>query len=68
MGDAAALDRVAQRLDHRVLADQLGEGLRPVFAGEHAVRRGPVRLLRHFGKVEPQARRFVVGHQWWFRT
>ena len=37
MGDAAALDGVAQRLHHRILADQLGKGLRPIFAGQHAV-------------------------------
>ena len=30
---------LAERLHHRVLADQLGEGLRPVFAGEHAIGR-----------------------------
>ena len=30
-------DRVRQRAHHRLLADQLGEGLRPVFAGEHAI-------------------------------
>jgi hypothetical protein len=34
-----ALDRVAQRGDHRILADQLGKGLRAIFAGEHAIRR-----------------------------
>jgi hypothetical protein len=34
VGDAVALDRVAERADHRLLPDQLGEGLRPVFAGE----------------------------------
>ena len=37
MGDAAGGDRVRQGADHRLLADQLGEGLRPVFAGEHAI-------------------------------
>ncbi len=61
MGNPAALDRVAQRLHHRVLADQLGEGLRAIFAGEDAIMRLVGRLLRLFGKVEPQARRFVVS-------
>ena len=32
-----APDRVAQRLDHRVLPDQLGKTLRPVFARKHAI-------------------------------
>ena len=38
MGQPVALDRIAQRLHHRVLAEQLGERLRAVFAREHAVR------------------------------
>ena len=60
MGDSAAGDGVAQSLDHRVLADQLGKGLRTIFAGEDAIVRLLVRLLRLFWKVEPEARRFVV--------
>jgi hypothetical protein len=40
MGDPAALDRIGERLHHRVLADQLVEALRPVFAGKHAIGRG----------------------------
>ena len=35
---SAALDRVGQRLDHRVLPDELSKRLRPVFPGEDAVR------------------------------
>ena len=45
MGDAVALDRIGKRLDHRVLADQLAEALRPVFAGEHPIGRGRHRRL-----------------------
>ena len=39
MRDPPALDRIGERLHHRVLADQLGKGLRAVFAGEHAIGR-----------------------------
>ncbi len=46
MRQPVALDRIAQGLDHRVLADQLGKGLRPVFAREHAIGHGPLRLRR----------------------
>ena len=49
MRQPPALDRIAQRRDHRVLADQLAERLRPVFAGEHAIF---VRLLGLRGFVE----------------
>ena len=60
MGNAAALNGIGQRLHHRVLADELGEGLRAIFAREHPVRgRGLWRLLRN---VEAQAGRFVVVH------
>ena len=37
VGDAVRLEGVAQRAHHRLLADQVGEGLGPVLAGEHAV-------------------------------
>ena len=37
MGKPVALDRIGQGLDHRLLADQLIEALRAVFAGEDAV-------------------------------
>ncbi len=37
MRQPLALDRVGERAHHRLLADQLGEGLRAVLAGEHAV-------------------------------
>ena len=37
LGDAAARKRIAQRLHHGVLADQLGEQLRPIFAGERCM-------------------------------
>ena len=39
MRDPAPLDRIGERRHHRILADQLGEGLRPVFAGEHPIGR-----------------------------
>jgi hypothetical protein len=35
--DAAALERVFQRAHHRLLADQVAEGGRPVFAREHDI-------------------------------
>ena len=35
--DAAALERVRDRAHHGVLADQVGEGRRPVFARKHAI-------------------------------
>ena len=63
MGDPAARDRIGERLHHRVLADQLGEGLRTVFAGEHAIRRRGRGLLRLLGKIEPEAGRFGVVHR-----
>ena len=62
VGDAAALDRVGERLDHRVLTDQLGEVLRPVLPREHAIRRSGG-FLRHFRQVEAKARRFGFVHQ-----
>ena len=37
MRDPAAGDRVRRRLHHRVLADQFGEALWPIFAGEDAI-------------------------------
>ena len=67
MGDAAALDRVAQRFHHRVLANQLGKGLRTIFAGENAIMRLVVGLFHFFRKVEPEARRFVVHGGWFSR-
>ena len=54
MGDPAALDGIAERRDHRVLADQLVEGLRAVFAGEHAVGRGGAAAWG-LGQVEAEA-------------
>jgi hypothetical protein len=38
MRQPVALDRIAQSLDHRILTDQFGKALRPVFPREHAVR------------------------------
>ena len=32
MRDPSALDRIGERLHHRILANQLGEGLRAVLA------------------------------------
>ncbi len=37
MGDAVGLESVAERAYHRILADQIGEGLGPVLAREDAV-------------------------------
>ena len=59
MRDPASLDGIGERLDHRILPDQLGKALRPVFARQHAVRRRRQRLR---GFVEAEARRFVVVH------
>ena len=67
MSDAVALDRVGERLHHRVLADQFGKILRPVFARKHAIRRGGGCLLRHVMQVKAQAKRFGFVHQPWFR-
>ena len=43
--DAAAVEGVGERPDHRLLADQIGEALRPVFAGKHPVGAGTRLLL-----------------------
>jgi len=40
MREPIAGDRIAERADHRVLADQFGKGLRPIFARKDAVRPG----------------------------
>ena len=37
MRDATGRERVRQGAHHRLLADQLGEGRRPVFAGEDPI-------------------------------
>ncbi|MEZ5828007.1 MAG: hypothetical protein R3D01_06290 [Hyphomicrobiales bacterium] len=37
MGDTAGGEGIAKRPHHGVLADQLGEDLRPVFAGKRGV-------------------------------
>ena len=37
MGDPVGREGVLQRPDHRVLADQVGEGLRPVLARKYLV-------------------------------
>ena len=62
MGNTLALDRISERLHHRVLADQLAEGLRAVLARKDAVWRSRSRGRWHFRKVEPQSGRFVVVH------
>ena len=51
LGDAPGGKGVPQRLHHGVLADQLGEQLRPVFAGERGVarRRRQACLFSFFG-------------------
>jgi len=51
MGQPIALDRVGQRLDHRILADQLREALGAIFAGEDAIGLLPPGLGR-FAKIE----------------
>ena len=47
MGQPVALDRVGQRLHHRILADQRIETLRPIFTRQHPV--GRVRGGHRFG-------------------
>ncbi len=42
MGQPVALDRIGQRLHHRLLADQLVEPLRTIFAGEDAIGLGGI--------------------------
>jgi hypothetical protein len=42
MGQPPPLDRVTQRLDHRVLTDQLAEIARPVFARKDAIGLGGI--------------------------
>ena len=46
MGDAVALDRIAQRADHCLLTDQFSKSLRPVFARKDAIA-GVTWLHRH---------------------
>ena len=67
MSDSIAADRIGEGLNHRVLADQLGEILRPVFPRKHAIWRGGGGLLRRFGQVEAQAKRFGFVHRQRFR-
>ena len=55
MGDPPARDRIAERRDHRILPDQLVEGLRPVFAGEHAIGRRRATARGDVGQVEAEA-------------
>ena len=43
--DAAGAEGVGQRADHRLLADEVGEALRAVFAGEHPVGAVPAAIL-----------------------
>ncbi len=44
--DPVHLERIAERPDHDVLADEVFETLRAVFAGKHNVRRSRLRILR----------------------
>ena len=54
--DPARRDRVAERPNHRLLPDQLGKALRPIFACQHPIRRSRRRLLERLGgKIEAQA-------------
>jgi hypothetical protein len=63
VGDAVALDRVAERADHRLLPDQLGKGLRPVFAGEHAIGlTDGAAAARRFGQVHAEHHRIRISH------
>ncbi len=64
MGQAVALDRVAQRLDHRVLPDQGVEGLRPVFARKDAIRLGLGRRLHRLGRFAQVERISHDGSGW----
>ena len=57
VGEPIALDRIAQRLHHRLLPDQLGEALRAVFAGKDAIAFGPLGLRRLVEAKEG------IGHQ-----
>jgi hypothetical protein len=57
MRDPVALDRILQRPDHRLLPDELAEGLRSILAREHAVR------LRRRGRLRRLAEVEEVGHQ-----
>src|SRR5262249_53779907 len=58
LGNAARGERIGDRAHHGVLADQVGEGLRPVFAREHAV--GADRRLVEAGPLAAVGRRGVV--------
>src|SRR3546814_2316594 len=56
MRQPATFDRMGQLGDHRILPDQLGKGLRTIFAREHAIelrRRG----LGRFAEIEG------IGHR-----
>ncbi len=56
VGEPIALDRVAERLHHRILPDQLRKTLRPIFAREDAI------SLRFLGLRRPvQAKAEGVG-------
>src|SRR4029453_7487390 len=68
MRDSATFDRIGERLDHRILADQLRKGLRTVFARENAIGRRIDRLWRLLRNVEAQTGRFGVVHLFSFRT
>ncbi len=60
MRQPLAPDRVAQRLHHGVLADQLGKGLRAVFARKHAI--GLARSASgrgNGGQIEPEPGHFA---------
>ena len=55
-----ARDRIAERPHHRILPDQFGKGLRPIFAGKDAVRPVRGRRGRRLWQVHAQ-HRSVVG-------
>ena len=62
--DAAGLERVGERAHHRVLADQVVEGRRAVFARQHAVagrRRSRRRRWSSFSRRWLRARSFIVA-------
>ena len=61
MRQPVALDRIAERLDHRILPEQLRKGLRAIFAGEDAVWLGNGRRCSGCGHFCHCGRRSRLG-------
>ena len=57
MGDAARGEGVGEGTDQRFLPDQPGEVLRPVFAGQNAIR------LAFLGRVDRESEVFIISHE-----